>query len=287
LVELGISAGVSYSAFCHAVLQTGLATRCHAVGAGCGDRQVGETDDEDYEGFQRFHDRHYGKFSTFIRCVFDTALQRFTDGSIDLLHIDGRQARESARHDFECWLPKLSKRGICLLHSTNLRDGDFGVWRLWEELRGQYPSFEFLHGYGLGVLAVGETAPTAVLALCRLTDPAAIATLRNRFALLGERWSQVERLEASEIELEGLKTMAADRAKAAEMAENVAALKAGELQRTRAEIAALTARISSSSRIKRLCREAARLLLGSLKPHVAQPPVSRPGTTAGHPDRRS
>jgi glycine cleavage system regulatory protein len=276
LVELGTLTGVSYSAFCHAVLEAGLPTRCHAVGTWCGDRQADETNDEVYEDFRRFHDRHYDKFSTLLQRTFDTALG-FSDGSIDLLHIAGPQIHLSARHDFESWLPKLSKRGIVLLHATNLRDDDCGVWRLWEELRGRYPSFEFLHGCGLGVLAVGEAAPAVVLALCRLTDPAAIATLRSRFALIGERWSQIERLEAFksevaraeaqsqglrsqvealdsamqartasfQIEIERVEAMSADRAMAAEMAETAVALKAGELSRSRAEIAAMQARTAS------------------------------------------
>jgi O-antigen biosynthesis protein len=45
-----------------------------------------------------------------------------------------------------------------------------------------------LHGHGLGVLAVGERPPTAIIALCELTDPTAIAMVRTRFARLGERW---------------------------------------------------------------------------------------------------
>ena len=310
LVELGTLTGVSYSAFCDAVLKAGLPTRCHAVGTWCGDRQAGETNDEVYKDFRGFHDRHYAEFSTLVQCAFDTALERFTDGSIDLLHIDRPHIHESEQHDFESWLPKLSQRGIVLLHATNLRDGDFGIWRFWEELRGRYPHFEFLHGYGLGVLAVGEAAPAAVLALCRLSDPAAIATLRSRFALIGERWSQIERLEAFQsevaraeaqsqelrsqvealdsamqartasfqIEIERVEATSADRAMAAEMAETAVALKAGELNRARAEIAALTARISRTaagplSRIARSWREAARLLR-SLRPRVARPPAS-------------
>jgi Methyltransferase domain len=313
LVELGTLTGVSYSAFCHAVLEAGLPTLCQAVGTWCGDRQAGETNDEVYEDFRRFHDRHYDKFSTLLQRTFDT-LERFSDGSIDLLHIAGPQIHLSARHDFESWLPKLSKRGIVLLHATNLRDDDCGIWRFWEELRGRYPSFEFLHGYGLGVLAVGEAAPAAVLALCRLTDPAAIATLRGRFALIGERWFQMERLEAFEsavargqaqsqelrsqvealdsamqartasfqIEIERVEAMAVDRAMAAEMAENVAALKAGELNRARAEIAASSARISRTAagplgRIAGSWREAARRLR-SLKRRVARPPGSQAGS---------
>ena len=318
LVELGTLTGVSYSAFCDAVVKAGLPTRCHAVKARCSDRHLGETGDEVYGDFRRFHDSHYNAFSILLRCTFDAALEQFADGSIDLLHFDASCTYETARHDLEGWLPKLSKRGIVLLHRTNVRDGDFGVSRFWQELRGRYPNFEFVHGHGLGILAVGEAAPSAVLAMCRLTDPAAVARLRSRFTLIGERWSQLERLEASESalaraqtdsqearsqiaalesamqvriaslqsEVVRLETMVTDRAMAAEMAENVAALKAGELQRTRAEIAALTTRISSSSRIKGLCREAARLL-GSLKPHVTPLPVSASGTTAEDPDRRS
>jgi Methyltransferase domain len=307
LLELGTFTGVSYSAFCDAVLQAGLPTQCHAVDTWCGNRHGGDDGDEVYEDFRRFHNRHYDKFSTLLRCSFDAALERLADGSIDLLHIDGQCSYATVRQDFESWLPKLSKRGVVLLHQTNVRDEDSGVWRFWEESRGRYPSFEFLHGHGLGIVAVGETAPAAVLTLCRLTDPAAIATLRSRFALIGERWSQVERLEDSEsavaraqaqsqelrsqisaldsamqvragslqIELEPFETMAADRAMAAEMAENAVALKAGELKRAHAEIAALSVQIphpvaGSSGRIARSWREAARLLR-SLRPRLHRP----------------
>ncbi len=258
LVELGTSTGVSYSAFCNAVVEAGLPTRCHAVDTWRGYSEI-------YEDFCQFHDQHYSKFSTLLRCTFDEALLQFSNSSIDLLHIDGLHTYEAARHDFESWLPKLSREGVILFHDTNVREGDFGVWRLWEELSGQYPSFEFLHGYGLGVLAVGEAAPEAVLALCRLTDPAAVQKLRSRFALIGERWSQSAQLqdaitaftrvkaEAEQLRLQNtardlviqelrtvllrLETLAEDRAIAADMAEHAAALKAGELNQARAEIA--------------------------------------------------
>jgi ADP-heptose:LPS heptosyltransferase/GT2 family glycosyltransferase len=272
-VELSTVTGVSYSAFCNAVLQAGLPTHCHAVATWRGDRRSSETADEVDEDFRRFHDRHYSAFSTLLNCKFDTAVDRFADGLIDLLHIDCRYSYEDLRNDFESWLPKLSNRGIVVLHSINAREEDFGIWRLWDELCRRYPSFEFVHGHGLGVLAVGAAVPAAVLAVCRLTDWAAIAGLRNRFAFIGERWAQIERLDASEAaviraqteveelsaqitaldsamqgrteslqaELERLAAIADDRARAAEMAENVAARKTAELNRARAEISALDA----------------------------------------------
>jgi hypothetical protein len=37
---------------------------------------------------------------------------------------------------------------------------DFGVWRFWETVRWQFPSFGFQHSFGLGVLLVGKDQPT-------------------------------------------------------------------------------------------------------------------------------
>src|SRR5712692_2499787 len=79
LVELGTHNGVSYSAFCQAVLEAGLPTRCHAVDTWRGDRHAGEYGDEVYEDFRRFHDERYDQFSTLLRCTFDDALAWFSD----------------------------------------------------------------------------------------------------------------------------------------------------------------------------------------------------------------
>jgi hypothetical protein len=257
LVELGTYTGVSYAGFCQAVLEAGLPTRCHAVDHWRGDHHAGEYGEEVYEAFRDFHDARYERFSTLLRCTFDAALAWFSDSSIDLLHIDGLHSYDAVRHDFENWLPKLSQRGIVLLHDTNVRRDDFGVWRLWEELQCQYPSFQFLHGYGLGVLAVGNNVPAAVQALCRLTNPQAIAALRNRFAVAGERCSEAEQLDdllqhtaqqASEseqlrAEIARLEAFAAEQAAMAQAAQEAASRTAETLDQARAEVAALSTRL--------------------------------------------
>jgi FkbM family methyltransferase len=189
LVELGTHTGVSYSAFCHAVARAGIGTRCHAVDTWQGDPQAGLYGPEVVNELRAFHDERFGAFSTLLQCTFDEGLTHVEGGSIDLLHIDGLHTYEAVRHDFESWVPKLSDRAVVLFHDINVRRDDFGVWRLWAELREQYPSFDFVHGHGLGVLAVGEDIPAPVAALCKLTDPAAIAMIRTRFARLGEHWS--------------------------------------------------------------------------------------------------
>jgi glycosyltransferase involved in cell wall biosynthesis len=189
LVELGTHNGVSYSAFCEAVVNGKLETRCFAVDTWKGDDYSGFYREEIYLDFSRFHDQRYGAFSKLLRCRFDEALSSFADSSIDILHLDGLHTYDAARHDFKSWQQKLSESAAVLFHGTNLRERDFAVRRFWGELRARFPSFEFLHGEGLGVLAVGHSTPRAVRELCMLRDPAAIQAVRERFSLLGERWS--------------------------------------------------------------------------------------------------
>lgn len=185
IVELGTHSGVSYAAFCEAVVRSGLATRCFAVDTWTGDPLMGFYGEAVFEDFRRFHDNMYAAFSTIVRGTFDAAAERFVPGSIDLLHIDGLHTYEAVRHDFETWRPKLSRQGVVLFHDIAVQGGGFGVHRLWAELRAAFASFTFEHSFGLGVLAVGEAVHPAVAALCRLAEPDA-ARVRARFARLGE-----------------------------------------------------------------------------------------------------
>ncbi len=188
IVELGTHNGVSYAAFCEAVLREKIDARCMAVDTWQGDEHAGFYGEDVYRDLKRFHDQHYAGFSTLFRGTFDAALPAIPDGSIDLLHIDGRHRYDDVAQDFSSWRNKLSPRAVVLFHDTNVRQGDFGVWRLWAELRQVHPHFEFLHGHGLGVLAHGTELAGAVRDLCSLNDPATISTIRERFGLLGDRW---------------------------------------------------------------------------------------------------
>lgn len=201
IVELGSFAGVSYFAFCQAVVAEGVACRCHAVDTWQGDAHAGQYDDSVHEDFKRHNDANYAAISTMHRCTFDEALARFPDGSVDILHIDGLHTYEAVRHDFETWLPKLSDRGVVLFHDANERRADFGVWRFWEEVSARWPGFLFLHSHGLGVLCVGAHAPEAVRGLCG-ADAERTHLLRERFGAIGDRWHAQAQWEVTRQALE-------------------------------------------------------------------------------------
>ena len=164
-VELGTHSGFSYFAFCQAVQHLQLKTCCYAVDTWKGDEHAGFYDENVFREVRNQNDRRYSAFSSLIRSSFDNASRHFADGSIDLLHIDGRHFFDDVKHDFETWRAKLSNRAVVLFHDTNVRERDFGVFRVWNELSRAHPHFEFSHGHGLGVLGIGKELPEQILAL--------------------------------------------------------------------------------------------------------------------------
>lgn len=194
-IELGSFKGVSFCAACQTVGALGLETRCFAVDTWMGDEHAGALDPEVFTNLRHYHDPRYGHFSELVRCTFDEALPRFEDGSIDLLHIDGLHTLEAVTHDFETWLPKMSSRGVILFHDINVHANDFGVWKLWGDIRERYPTFSFDHGYGLGVAAVGSEIPEGIRCLFE-SNPSEAEAVRRLFFCLGSRIEAVESYRA-------------------------------------------------------------------------------------------
>ena len=192
-VELGANYGASYLAFCEAVSRLRLPTRCYAVDTWDDAPQVGVYGEEVYGSLRDVNYNRYGTFAQLLRKPFDEASGDFSDGSIDILHVGGIYTYDSARQVYENWRPKLSSSAVLLLHNTNERRRDFGVWRFLDELKGRAPTFEFLHAHGLGVVSLGADAPDAVKKLCGLTDGAKIAAIRERFSMVGVRRAAGER----------------------------------------------------------------------------------------------
>jgi GT2 family glycosyltransferase/glycosyltransferase involved in cell wall biosynthesis len=224
IVELGTQSGDSYCAFCQAVKELNLDTRCYAVDSWQGDSHSGFYGANILEDLREHHDPLYGNFSCLVRSTFDDALKHFADGAVGLLHIDGYHTYEAVRHDFESWLPKMSRGGVMIFHDINVRERDFGVSFFWDEVKQKYPHFEFLHGHGLGVLAVGEAHPEEFRALLNSSNEDAVR-IRDFFFHLGHKitlgFESAKRLRALEekegaharleTELNGLQAQLAER----------------------------------------------------------------------------
>ena len=188
VVELGTHSGESYFAFCQAVRESRTGTACYAVDTWKGDVQAGFYPEEVYADVFRHNQEFYADFSYLVRASFDDAVDRFVDGSVDLIHFDGLHTYEAVRHDLTRWQPKLSPRGVALFHDIAARHDDFGAWRLWEEIRREGQSFAFRHGWGLGVWKPAGGEPTGSPLLERLfaADEIEAESIRQYYILANE-----------------------------------------------------------------------------------------------------
>lgn len=156
-VELGTHTGNSYFSFCQAVSKFELSTKCFAIDTWQGDEHAGFYNDDVFNLVNMHNHEYYERFSCLLRMSFDDAVSYFADESIEMLHVDGLHTYEAVLHDFETWLPKLAPGAVVIFHDTNVRERNFGVWKLWEELQVRYPdNLEFIHSHGLGVLQLNN-----------------------------------------------------------------------------------------------------------------------------------
>ncbi|MFB3918015.1 MAG: class I SAM-dependent methyltransferase [Terriglobales bacterium] len=207
-VEIGTHWGMSYFAACQAADHLGIGTQCVAIDAWFGDEHAGFYDRNVFEQFSAILKATY-PHQLYIRSLFDDAAQCFDDGSIDLLHIDGLHTYEAVKSDYERWRPKLSNRAVVMFHDTNVYEKDFGVWRLWDELKEKYPHFHAPHCHGLGILYVGDEPSAFAVSLQRLMEDKGLTTLVITFlakigAMSAERTQLSNQLQESRAEQERL-----------------------------------------------------------------------------------
>ena len=138
--------GEFYLGFCQAIAENSLDCLSYAV-----DTWESDPDPDNFQDVWDYNEIHYRSFSHLLRTSFDEALTQFADGSIDILHLSGPHSYEQISHVFHTWLPKVRAGGFVLFRNAAARHGDFGVWRLWDELDAYGRRFRFRHSGGLGV----------------------------------------------------------------------------------------------------------------------------------------
>lgn len=72
-MELGAHYGISYTAFCEAVLRLQLPTRCCAVDNWQPAPHAGAYGEDVYADLKKFHDKRHASFSQLVRRIFDDA----------------------------------------------------------------------------------------------------------------------------------------------------------------------------------------------------------------------
>ena len=230
-VELGTHYGYSYFAFCQAIDRLALGTVAYAVDTWQGDEHAGFYDEHVFQSVAVRNNQRYSAFSCLMRSTFEDALEYFEDGSVDLLHIDGRHFYDDVKHDFTIWRRKLTEDAVVLLHDTNVRERRFGVWKFFQEMAERHPSFQFYHGHGLGVLAPGERIPEPLAPLLQASSEPA-DQIRTVYAALGGALTHHAGVEDLQAEIEQhVASAAALRADIEQRAASEAALRADIEQR--------------------------------------------------------
>lgn len=160
LVELGIHYGFSYYNMCRTLSilkkedEEFIKTKAFGIDWFLGDRHAEFIEEEKsvIEKYVKNNNLEFSSFSEIIKKNFDDAVSDFEDNSIDLLHIDGQHLYEDVSNDFNKWKKKLSDKSVVFFHDTVIKTRNFGVYKFWNEISKNYPSINFEHSCGLGVI---------------------------------------------------------------------------------------------------------------------------------------
>lgn len=147
IVELGVDYG--YSTFCFAnALNKNNKGKIYGVDLFQGDKHT---------SFRNTYEFVVNQMKAHHLNRIELVVKDFTEASqnwklpIDILHIDGMHTYESVKNDFTNWSRYVKDDGIILLHDVCIYDGDFGVYKFFEEL--DWHKLYFEHSAGLGIIS--------------------------------------------------------------------------------------------------------------------------------------
>lgn len=164
VVKLGLGDGVSYFAACQALDKLETQADCVAIDT---DTSRGNGAAADRDGVLQYNEDNYSEFSQILRTDLRRAVNRFPDGSVDLLMVDvdiDEEMIDRLTHD---WPRKLSERAVVLFHGTGTRFAEGAAAGFLDRIMATFPHVSFEGGDGLMLVLYGAQRQDR---LRRLTD---------------------------------------------------------------------------------------------------------------------
>ncbi|MFL6500395.1 MAG: glycosyltransferase [Candidatus Udaeobacter sp.] len=148
IVTLGLGDAQAHLAFCQAVTERNLSSRCVAVRRPRGDESA--NDDLAWELAEKATRKSFPTVSQLIETNAAAAAADFADGSIEVLLIDDVDSGETVRQELKIWQPKLSADALVLIHGT-LLDRQDSPRSAWTNYTAKKAAAYFDEGIGLSV----------------------------------------------------------------------------------------------------------------------------------------
>src|SRR6476620_466728 len=170
IVSLGLGDAQAHLAFCQAVAEQNLASRCVAVRRAQADESAIDDPAWQYATTTKF----LANISQLLEAEAAQAAADFADGSIEVLLIDDVDSGETVRQELEIWRSKLSTKALVLLHGTSLERQD-SARTAWLDFVVEKAAAYFDEGIGLSVATERAAAKASPFRTALFDETTALA----------------------------------------------------------------------------------------------------------------
>jgi len=155
IVTLGLGDAQAHLAFCQAVAERHLSSRCVAIRRPRVDESA--NDDPAWEFAEKVTAKFFPAISQLIETDAVKAAADFADASIEVLLIDDVDSGDTVRQELKTWRPKLSANALILLRGISLKRQD-SPRSAWADFVKEKATVDFSEGIGLSVATEAAAA---------------------------------------------------------------------------------------------------------------------------------
>lgn len=183
VVQVGLREPGVYFSACEAVRRLRLGAGCLLIDPI--DDHAPIRPDDAVESIRAAHDRSFAAVSRRLSLHPGEAPESVEDGSVDLLLASTPEDLAAIRATLDRWRPKLSDAAVLVVPRTGVEGRKIGSRAAFLALAEGRPSFEFTHGDGLGLIALGCDVPPGLAPLFQADSiPARRDAIRRAYARL-------------------------------------------------------------------------------------------------------